>query len=73
MVRRQTFAQRDGGIEGCFVIGGFEFSAHVPSVRCASACGQSVLSDRLLVLTSGAVNARCSPLSLKQAESSVQA
>ena len=48
MVRRQTFAQRDGGIEGCFVIGGFEFSAHVPSVRCVSACGQRVLSDRLL-------------------------
>jgi hypothetical protein len=40
--------QRDGGIEGCFVIGGFEFSAHVPSVRCVSACGQRVLSDRLL-------------------------
>ena len=32
MVRRQTFAQRDGGIEGGFVIRGFEFSAHVPSV-----------------------------------------
>ena len=48
MVRRQTFAQRDGGIEGCFVIGGFEFSAHVPSVRCVSAYGQRVLSDRLL-------------------------
>jgi hypothetical protein len=48
MVRRQTFASRDGGIEGCFVIGGFEFSAHVPSVRCVSGGGQSVLSDRLL-------------------------
>src|SRR5207245_10156261 len=48
MVRRQTFAQRDGGIEGSFVIGGFEFSAHVPSVRRVSACGQRVLSDRLL-------------------------
>src|SRR5216684_8533548 len=33
MVRRQTCAQRDGGIEGCFVIGGFAFSAHVPSVE----------------------------------------
>lgn len=49
MVRRQTFAQRDGGIEGCFVIGGLKFSAHAPSVRCISACGQRVLSDRLLV------------------------
>jgi hypothetical protein len=48
MVRRQTFTQRDGGIEGGFVIGGFEFSAHVPSVRCVSAYGQRVLSDRLL-------------------------
>ena len=48
MVRRQTCASRDGGIAGCFVISGFEFSAHVPSVRCVSACGQSVLSDRLL-------------------------
>src|SRR5712691_11333357 len=48
MIRRQTVAQRNGGIEGCFVIGGFEFSAHAPSVRCLSACGQRVLSDRLL-------------------------
>ena len=48
MIRRQTFAQRDGGIEGCFVIGGLKFSAHAPSVRCVSACGQRVLSDRLL-------------------------
>jgi hypothetical protein len=48
MVRRQTFAQRDGGIEGCFVIGGLKFSAHAPSVRRISACGQRVLSDRLL-------------------------
>src|SRR6266446_5714261 len=48
MVRRQTFAQRDGGIERCFVIGGLKFSAHAPSVRCISACGQRVLSDRLL-------------------------
>jgi len=53
MVRRQTFAQRDGGIEGCFVIGGFAFSAHVPSVRCVSACGQRVLSDRLLGVKNG--------------------
>jgi hypothetical protein len=48
MLRRQTFAQRDGSMEGCFVIGGFAFSAHVPSVRCVSAYGQRVLSDRLL-------------------------
>ena len=48
MVRRQTCAEHDGGIEGCFVIGGCAFSAHVPSVRCVSACGQRVLSDRLL-------------------------
>src|SRR5712691_6061015 len=48
MVRRQTYAQRDGGIEGCFVIGGLEFSAHALSVRCVSAWGQRVLSDRLL-------------------------
>src|SRR6266852_4889256 len=48
MVRWQTFTQCDGGIEGCFVIGGFEFSAHRPSLRCVSACGQRVLSDRLL-------------------------
>src|SRR6266446_10896400 len=54
MVRRQTCAQRDGGIERCFVIGGVKFSAHAPSVRCISACGQRVLSDRLLVaMTSG--------------------
>src|SRR5439155_1910901 len=48
MVRRQTCAEHDGGIEGCFVIGGCAFSAHVPSVRCVSACGQRVLSNRLL-------------------------
>src|SRR4030095_11382612 len=48
MVRRQTFPQRDGGIEGGFVIGGCAFAAHVPSVRCVSAYGQRVLSDRLL-------------------------
>ena len=34
MGRRQPVAQRHGGIEGCFVSGGLEFSAHVPSVRC---------------------------------------
>src|SRR5437870_4454051 len=48
MVRRQTCAQRDSGIAGCFVIGGLEFSAHALRVRCVSACGQRVLSDRLL-------------------------
>jgi hypothetical protein len=47
-VRRQTVAQRHGGIEGCFIIGGCELSAHAPSGRCVSACGQRVLSDRLL-------------------------
>src|SRR6266436_8438653 len=54
MVRRQTFAQRDGGVESRFIIGGLKFSAHAPNVRCISACGQRVLSDRLLVaMTSG--------------------
>ena len=48
MVRRQTCAPRDGGIEGGFVIGGCEWSAHVPSVRGISACGQRVLSHRPL-------------------------
>ena len=48
MVRRQTGAQRDGGMVGGFVSGGCAFSAPGPSGRGVSACGQRVLSDRLL-------------------------
>ena len=51
MVRRETCTQRDGGIEGGFIIGGCEFSAPVPSARYISAYGQRVLSDRLLAGT----------------------
>src|SRR4029453_12649223 len=55
--RRQTCTQRDGGRAGGFVSGVFAFSAHVPRVRCISAYGQRVLSDRLLALWLGGKDA----------------